>query len=150
MTLLVDKNRPYRRWKYTPAEKIQLANNGLQWVLSSNVSAVGVDDNDLIIRFHNGSMYRYFGQGELFQPMMKSNSKGHYVWVKLRKPKARYQKIGSLPFTDDVEVSDDDIMSLIENEGRRVEERLRAFGMFIPNQSNPLDLIGLNALMNTL
>ena len=56
MILLEDKNREYKRYRMNPSEKIQLANNGLQWVLSSNVSAIGVSGKDLVIWFHNGSM----------------------------------------------------------------------------------------------
>ena len=37
-------------------------------------------------------------QAKLFEDMLKSNSKGHFVWVKLRRPKVAYKKIGSLPF----------------------------------------------------
>ena len=60
MKLLIDKNRDYRRYRPDPAEKIALANNGLQWVLSSNVSAIGTNGNDLIVRFHNGSLNIYY------------------------------------------------------------------------------------------
>ena len=63
MKLLQDKNRKYRRYGYGSGEKIKLANYGLQWVLSSNVSAIGVAGDDLIVRFHNGSLYQYDGKG---------------------------------------------------------------------------------------
>lgn len=133
MILLEDKNRKYRRYRPSPSEKIQLANSGLQWVLSSNVSALGVYDDDLVIRFHNGSLYRYPNQGKLFDAMMQSNSKGHFVWVKLRKPKVTYEKIGSLPFKEDSEVLDEDIFRLVDDEGKAFEKRLLDFGLFIPN-----------------
>ena len=92
MILLEDKNREYKRFRPNVSEKIQLANNGLQWVLSSNVSALGTNEDSLIIRFHNGSFYEYPNQAKLFEDMLKSNSKGHFVWVKLRRPKVAYKK----------------------------------------------------------
>lgn len=149
MTLLEDKNRKYRRWRLSPSEKIQLANNGLQWVLSSNVSAIGIDGEDLIVRFHNGSMYRYYGAGNMFDAMMKSASKGHFVWAKLRKPKVPYKKIGMLPFREDEKVTDDDLFTLIDTRGEAVDQRLREMGMFIPTVTSDLGLIGLNDLLNT-
>lgn len=144
MIRLVDLNREYKRLRPNVSEKIQLANNGLQWVLSSNVSAIGVNDNDLIIRFHNGSMYAYPNQAKLFDKMLASNSKGHFVWVKLRRPKVAYQKIGSLPFKDDEQVTDDEVFNLVDSEGLALERRLRDMGMFIPNLQN--DLLGLLSL----
>lgn len=131
----------YQRLRHGVNEKIQLANNGLQWVNSSNVSAIGVNDNDLIIRFHNGSLYKYPNQADLFQPMMQSNSKGHFVWAKLRWPNVAYMKIGSLPFRDDKDVTDDDIFNLIDLDGLQVFAKMKAMGMFIPSMTN--DLFGL-------
>ena len=75
MIRLEDKGRKYKRFRPSAQEKIQLANNGLQWVLSSNVSAIGINDQDLIIRFHNGSIYKYPGRYYLYEEMLESNSK---------------------------------------------------------------------------
>ena len=136
MKLLIDKNRDYRRYRPDPAEKIALANNGLQWVLSSNVSAIGTNGNDLIVRFHNGSLYSYPGQAKLYKSMLASNSKGHFVWVKLRYPKLAYNKIGSLPMKNDIETTDEDIFNLVDLAGLAVFDRLRELGMFIPNITN--------------
>jgi hypothetical protein len=147
MILLVDTNRKYRRYRPNPSEKVQLANNGLQWVLSSNVSALGINDDDLIIRFHNGSLYQYEGQAKHFKPMLSSNSKGSYVWIHLRRKKVPYKKIGALPLNEDVETSDDDIFNLIDMEGLAFLTKLQAMGMFIPNATSGLDLIGIEALL---
>jgi hypothetical protein len=76
MRLLQDKGRDYKRLRPSSAEKIQLANEGLQWVLSSNVSAVGSVDEDLIIRFHNGSLYKYPNRGHLLGDILRTRSKG--------------------------------------------------------------------------
>lgn len=147
MELLVDKNREYRRFRPTPAEKIKLANNGLQWVLSSNVSAVGTIGNDLVVRFHNGSLYQYMKQAKLFDKMLASNSKGHFVWAKLRKPKVPFNKIGSLPIEGDVDVTDDELLKLVDDRGKATEQKLRDMGMFIPDTQIGLNLIGLQALL---
>lgn len=130
----------YQRLRHTATEKIQLANNGLQWVNSSNVSAIGVSSNDLIIRFHNGSLYKYPNQAELYRPMLQSNSKGHFVWSKLRWKNVPYLKIGSLPFKDDKEVTDDDLFNLIDLDGLAFVEKLTAMGMFIPENNALLGL----------
>ena len=147
MELLIDKNREYRRFRPNIREKLKLAQAGLQWTLSSNVSAVGKSDGALIIRFHNGSLYKYPEQAKLFDPMLASNSKGHFVWVKLRRTNVPYEKIGSLPLADDLEVTDDDIMSLVEDEGKDVEKRLRTLGIFIPAFEQAL---GLSTTLNGL
>ena len=147
MIQLVDKGRDYKRLRPNPTEKVKLANNGLQWVLSSNVSAIGTNGNDLIIRFHNGSLYEYPNQAKLYEPMLQSNSKGHFVWVKLRYPKVAYQKIGSLPLAGDEEATDEDIFNLLDLAGLAVMTRLKQLGMFIPDATKGLDLISLNGLL---
>jgi|LGOV01.1.fsa_nt_gb hypothetical protein len=147
MELLVDKNRVYKRYRPSADEKIKLKNNGLQWVLSSNVSAVGTIGNDLVIRFINGSLYQYPNQAKLFEPMLKSNSKGHYVWVKLRKPQVAFNKIGSLPLDTDTDVTDDELLKLVDDRGKATEQKLLDMGMFIPTTGNELGLIGLQTLL---
>ena len=147
MELLEDKNREYKRFRPSPAEKIKLRNAGLQWTLSSNVSAVGTVGDDLIIRFINGSLYQYPNQGKLFDKMMASNSKGHFVWVKLRKPKVAYMKIGALPLDSDAQVSDDELMKLVDDRGKATDIKLRELGIFIPDFTDTLNLVGLNVLL---
>ena len=119
--ILEDKNRDYKRIRPSPAEKMKLRNAGLQWTLSSNISAVGVVDNDLIIRFHNGSLYKYPNNAEHFAPMLRANSKGKYFWRKLRRPGASYIKIGSLPLESDKQQTDDEMFKDIEAQGIRIE-----------------------------
>lgn len=115
MTKLEDSHRPYQRYRHSPQEKLYLEENGLQHVLSSNVSSVGVSNNDLVIRFHNGSLYIYYGMGDRFDKIMASNSKGHWVWQYLRRPKVAYAKIGTLPLPDDIGISDEDIFKDLED-----------------------------------
>jgi hypothetical protein len=109
--LLEDKNRPYKRLRHTPREKVQLINAGFQHVLSSNVSAIATQGDDLVIRFHGGSTYAYKGKADLYKPMLNSNSKGKYVWSKLIRPKASYRKVGSITFSGDEEFTDRDLQA---------------------------------------
>lgn len=112
MVLLEDKGRDYRRYRHSSDETAYLATRGLQHVLSSNVSAVGVVGDDLIIRFHNGSLYRYENMASSYESIMRSNSKGRWVWRHLRRAGVPYRKIGTMPLTDDIKVSDDELMAL--------------------------------------
>ncbi len=119
MERLQDKNRPYRRWRHSPSENVYLANRGLQQVESSNVSSIGRVDNDLIIRFHNGSLYKYPGNGSLYEDMLNSNSKGKFVWDRLRgrirnQHKVPYEKIGVMPLPDDIGVTDEEIFDELD------------------------------------
>lgn len=115
MKLLKDENRDYRRFNHSPQEKFTLAKNGFQAVQSSNVSAVGVEGQDLLIRFHNGSVYRYFFMGEQFLAIMGSNSKGKWVWRNLRRAGVPYEKSGGLPLPDDVNMTDEELFDLTDN-----------------------------------
>lgn len=122
MYRLQDKNRKYKRFNHTPAEKQYLDNRGLRAVQSSNVSAVGRVNDDLIIRFHNGSVYRYPDNGHLLDDMLASSSKGKFVWDRLRgRRKGRhmvpYDKpggLGKIPLPDDIDVTDEEIFAELD------------------------------------
>lgn len=115
MELLEDLNRDYRRYRHNPRERTFLGLNGLQPVLSSNVSAVGVKGNDLLIRFHNGSVYSYRDRSSDYENILKSNSKGKWVWRFLRRSNTPYVKLGIIPLPDDIGVTDEDIFQEIDN-----------------------------------
>jgi hypothetical protein len=115
MELLQDLNRDYRRYSHSPRERTFLGLNGLQHIQSSNVSSVGVKGESLIIRFHNGSMYEYPNQASQYENMLKSNSKGKWVWRHLRRKNVLYRKIGVLPLPDDIGVTDEEIFQEIDN-----------------------------------
>lgn len=123
-TLLEDKNRDYKRLLHTPQEQHYLVLNGFQPVASSNVSAVGVNDDDLMIRFHNGSVYRYFNMADDFESVMLSFSKGKWVWRHLRRAGVPYMKEAGLPLPDDLEVDDFELFDRLEQQQL---ERLGAF-----------------------
>lgn len=115
MELLEDLNRDYQRYRFTPRERSFLGLQGLQPVLSSNVAAVGVRNTELLIRFHNGSVYSYRGKADQYENILKSNSKGKWVWRNLRRKNAPYEKIGVIPLPDDIGVTDEDIFQEIDN-----------------------------------
>ena len=89
----------YRRIRQTPRQIMYLERNNLQWVNSSFISAIGVKDNNLVIRFHNSSQYIYYGYANHYDRMLAANSKGQYFNRNIRKTK-RYEKIESLPFPE--------------------------------------------------
>lgn len=115
MELLQDKNRDYQRYRHNARERSFLGLQGLQPVLSSNVSSVGVRGDSLIIRFHNGSMYEYPNQSTKYDDILRSNSKGKWVWRFLRRARVPYQKIGILPLPDDIGITDEEIFQEIDN-----------------------------------
>lgn len=121
---LYDRNinyRDYRRIRPSPDQKLKLASWGLQWVSSSNVSGVGINGDDLYIRFLNASLYKYPNQAELFDKIMKANSKGKAVWKYLRRTNVPYERVGSLPF-DNQEVieSDEDMFDNLSYEASQI------------------------------
>lgn len=124
MRRLDEPRRDYQRYRHDPNEKMFLANNGLQHVLSSNVSAFGVDGDDLIVRFHNGSLYQYTGVGDLYSSALTSNSKGKWVWRNLRRKPVMYRKIGVLPLPDDLGLTDEEIFKQFDD--RYVRDLTRA------------------------
>jgi hypothetical protein len=115
MTKLQDPQRKYRRYRHDIREKAFLQLNGLQHVLSSNVSAVGTKGDALVIRFHNGSVYEYPGKATDLEKILASNSKGKWVWRFLRRSRAFYKKTGVIPLPDDLGVTDEEIFQEIDN-----------------------------------
>ena len=114
---LFDKNRDYRRIRQSPQQKEYLSNLGYQFVNSSNVSALSVIDNDLYIRFHNGSVYRYPNSANLYETILQSNSKGKAVWKYLRRARKPYEKVGSLPFPKNIQgVVDEQLERLTDSQ----------------------------------
>jgi len=104
---LFDKNREYRRIRQTPEQRLYLTNAGYTVVNSSNVSALMRQGNDLYIRFLNSSIYVYPNSGDLFDKILSSNSKGHAVWVYLRRARKEYRKVGSMPYPKDLQNEND-------------------------------------------
>jgi hypothetical protein len=80
----------------TAIQKNELRKIGFLPLKSSNVSAIAEQEDDLIIRFHDASLYRYPNQGDLFNEMASALSPGRFVWNRLRRPMVRFEKIGAL------------------------------------------------------
>jgi len=108
-----------RRINPSAAQKQKLAEWDLQWVNSSFISGVGKDENDLFIRFWNGSYYQYYGFASYFDNMLKANSKGRYFIRNIRKTK-RYAKIGSLPLPNDLKIDDTQLFKEIAQEYNKI------------------------------
>ena len=110
MATVVQEEREFKRILPSDASIDKLERNGFEWIFSSNVSAAAQRGNDLIIRFHNSSIYKYPGQGKNFERLMAAASKGKWVWRFLRRPNKPYSKIGSLPLPEDTLETDEQII----------------------------------------
>lgn len=103
--LLDDRNIKYReqmtgryqRVRQNTRQRIYLGSQGYTVINSSFISAASVVDNDLFIRFHNNSVYQYFGFANHFDNLMKANSKGQYFNRRIR-PTHKYVKLSDMPF----------------------------------------------------
>lgn len=133
---LFDGARDYRRIRQTTAQKNFLANNGLQFVNSSALSAVGVDGNDLIIRFHNGSMYRYSGASYLFDEQVGADSRGRFFNRQVR-GKFRFKKIASLPLPKALQTAETMEAELLSDEQIFKTLETQDFKKLISNLENP-------------
>lgn len=87
----------YRRIRQTGEQQVYLASLGYQSTPSSFISAIGVFNDNLRIRFHNSSVYEYYGFADRFDSMMRSISKGQYFNKHIR-PTKRYAKISNIEF----------------------------------------------------
>lgn len=88
----------YERIRQSSDVNYELSLLGYQAVTSSVISAIGVFGDNLQIRFHNGSVYEYYGFADRFAPMMRALSKGQYFNRNIR-PTKNYAKLGNIDFT---------------------------------------------------
>jgi hypothetical protein len=65
-------------------EEFELIEQGWNPLRSSNIQAVRMDGDDLLIRFHSGADYRYAGRAELFYPFNEALSPGRLLWRTIR------------------------------------------------------------------
>lgn len=110
MAVRLQENREYQRILLSPESERLLESKGYEPVFSSNVSAIATNGDELVIRFHNGSVYGYPKQAKNYERLMAAASKGKWVWRFLRRKNVPYRKIGSLPLPEDVIVDDVEIM----------------------------------------
>ena len=95
---------------YNDEQKRELKSKGYHPVVSSWISALGSQDGDLYLRFHNGNVYKYIGEEKLLEEILNSPSKGVAVWNTLYDKGRRGVSVGSLPLvaTGETEVQLDD------------------------------------------
>ena len=101
----------YKRIKTPVSDQKTLKEAGYTPVFSSNVSAIQRKLKDLYIRFHNGSIYKYPGQGKNFGDLLLSSSKGKWVWANLRKTNISFSKVGSMPLDGDLDLTDEQLFT---------------------------------------
>ena len=103
---VISESRKYTRYAHTQAESRYLSQRGLRPVVSSNVSAVGLQDGVLVVRFHGGATYGYPASGNRYDDMLSAPSKGKFVWRELRRAGVPYYKMGSVNIENDIESRD--------------------------------------------
>jgi len=65
---------------------------GWNTLVSSNLKAVRVIEEDLQILFHNDAIYKYPNQGSMYYPFMEALSPGRLLWRTIRTMRG-YQRI---------------------------------------------------------
>lgn len=108
-----------RRIRQTAPQKQKLAEWGFKWVNSSFISGIAEQDDDLLIRFHNGSYYRYIGFGSHLDKMFQAPSKGRYFWRNIRGTR-NYVREGELPFPNDLQIEDTDLFKEMASQFNKV------------------------------
>jgi hypothetical protein len=111
----------YPRIKTSVENQAILKSQGYTPVFSSNVSGIQRKLKDLYIRFHNGAIYVYPNQGEQFGDLLLSPSKGKWVWANLRRKNVSYAKVGTLPLEGDLDLTTDEMMERLADEGLLVQ-----------------------------
>lgn len=135
----------YPRIKTSVGNQAILRSQGYTPVFSSNVSAIQRKLKDLYIRFHNGSVYKYPNQGSKYGDLLLSPSKGKWVWANLRRKNVAYSKVGDFPLTGDSDLTDEQLLERIVEEGllvRAIELVQSAQPVF-----NTINVLGDNGMI---
>lgn len=112
---VLNEDRKYPRVRPSANEKYQLEKAGFQWTLSSFISAIGTEGNNLLIRFKNSTVYSYPNKATLFDKMLKAPSKGKFFWRNLRQMK-NFTKGASFPLESDINLEDDQLIEELDNQ----------------------------------
>lgn len=131
---LFDKGRDYRRIRQSARDVLFLDQLGFVEVMSSNVSAIMVDGDDLLVRFHGGAVYRYFNQGHHYDTMLRSDSKGRYVWREFRWKRVPFRQEQSIILPSGVQHMD----LTYEELGERFAESYKRFNIPIQESSESI------------
>lgn len=86
----------YEKHRPTLKERRELGKYGFIPLTSSNVSAIATQEDSLLVRFLNESVYRYPGKANLFDAFATALSPGRFVWNFLRRTNAKYEFLGKL------------------------------------------------------
>ena len=125
----------YNRIRQTVDQKFELGELGYVVVDSSFISAVGVFGDNLRIRFHNGSVYEYYGFANRFDAMMRALSKGQYFNRNIR-PTKNFAKLGNIDFSGGnvMALEDNEVFTQIETQDfARVVMMLQGKEMIVTN-----------------
>lgn len=82
----------YEKIELTEEEQLELVEQQWSPVMSSNIKAVKIDGNDLLIWFHSGDKYRYPDEARMYAPFNEALSPGRLLWRTIR-TKRGYAKI---------------------------------------------------------
>lgn len=108
----------YQRIRQNVRQRDYLGSIGFQAVDSSFISGIMQSDDDLVIRFHNNSVYEYYGFAKHFDNMMKASSKGQY-FNRMIRPTRYYKKIDDITFPANLkpsvlEITDDELFKALD------------------------------------
>jgi hypothetical protein len=65
-------------------EQMALYTTGWNPLISSNIKAVKIDNDDLKILFHSNAIYRYPNQANMYYPFSEALSPGRLLWRTIR------------------------------------------------------------------
>lgn len=74
----------FEKIQLSDEEEFELFEQGWNPLRSSNIKAVRIEGDDLLIRFHSSDDYRYPGRAELFYPFNEALSPGRLLWRTIR------------------------------------------------------------------
>lgn len=148
--LLKDSHRDYQRYRHTAQEKMILTEHGFTPVLSSNISALAFIEEDLLIRFHTGDVYRYPKLAKLFKVLLESNSKGRAFWTLIRRRNKSFIKEGkNFSLESDLDLPTEEFIELqVVKPNEAIDDYLRSLGMYIPDEELTLPFIRIEELIN--
>ena len=74
----------YNKIDIPEEEQVELMMDNWSPVRSSNIKAVKIEGDDLLIAFHSGDKYRYPGDASMYYPFNEALSPGRLLWRTIR------------------------------------------------------------------
>ena len=147
--LVTNEKRKYTRLAHTLDETNLLRDRGFKSVVSSNVSAVAIQGDALVIRFHGGATYEYPGMRDRYTDIMSAPSKGKWVWREIRRKNAPYNRVGDIVIEDAVD--DVDGRDLMREDAVEPDDTLMLVSTMMSTQTlYELGIIASLALAETI